>query len=110
MNANERAEKYLDLITSYTNGEMESSEFMHRYLTEFKEDYHDVPADEPYEVLEPLFFACDRYCPDTDPQKVRGGIGEEQFFKEAAYARRNWRSCWTKWRKAGPPNNGRNER
>ncbi|WP_188853929.1 colicin immunity domain-containing protein [Haloarcula argentinensis] len=88
MNANERAEKYLDLITSYTNGEMESSEFMHRYLTEFKEDYHDVPADEPYEVLEPLFSACDRYCPDTDPQKVRGGIGEEQFFKEAAYARR----------------------
>ncbi|WP_195156619.1 colicin immunity domain-containing protein [Haloarcula sp. CBA1127] len=88
MSANERAEKYLDLITSYTNGKMESSEFMHRYLTEFKQDYHDVPADEPYEVLEPLFFACDSYCPHTDPQEVRGGIGEEQFFKEAAYARR----------------------
>ncbi|KAA9404657.1 hypothetical protein EGO51_18245 [Haloarcula hispanica] len=87
MKAVQRANKYLDLIRSYTDGEIEASEFMHTYLTEFKEDYQDVAPDEPYEVLEQLFFACDVYCDDPE---LRGkhDIGERQFFKEAAYARR----------------------
>lgn len=88
MRSEQRGKKYLELIRSYTDGEIGASKFMHTYLTDFKEDYHDVPPDEPYEVLEPLFFACDAYCPNTDPKKVRGGIGEKQFLKEAAYARR----------------------
>jgi hypothetical protein len=88
MQAEQRIKKYLELIRPYTDGEIEVSKFMHTYLTEFKEKYHDIPPDEPYEVLETLFFAYDAYCHNTDPEEVRGGIGEKQFFKEAAYARR----------------------
>lgn len=81
------AKKYLNLIRSYTDGQTAAAEFMHEYLDEFKHE-NITTSDEAFEILNNLFFACDAYCHNTDPQEVRGGIGEKQFFKEAAYARR----------------------
>lgn len=87
MTTEQRAKKYLRLIRSFTDRERPADEFMMDYLTEFKDDYHDVAPDEPYEILEPLFFAAEVYC-DDPALRDEHNIGEQQFFKEAAYARR----------------------
>lgn len=87
MTENQMARKYLDLIRLYTDGEIEAYDFMMEYLDEFKEDYHDKPADELYELLEPLFFAAEVYC-DDPALRDENNIGETQFLKEAAYTRR----------------------
>ncbi|MCU4802357.1 colicin immunity domain-containing protein [Halobacteria archaeon HArc-gm2] len=82
------AEMYLELIRSYTDGRMTAKEFMHEYIDAFKHVAHEPPTDERYDVVESLFFACDEYCDDPELD-VTFSIGEDQFFEEAAYARRD---------------------
>lgn len=89
MESNDLALKYLQLLRDYTDGRMSGSEFMHEYLSEFKDDDVTETPDDVYEILDSLFFACDSYSPDVDPEKIIGGIGEDQFFKEVAYARKD---------------------
>lgn len=83
---NKIAEKYLNLIRPYTDGQKSASEFMHKYLYEFK--HEDITtSDVEFETLNNLFFAAEAYCDDPE---LRGkhDIGKKQLLKEAAYARR----------------------
>lgn len=88
MESDELINEYLQLIHEYTDGQKSGSEFMHEYIDKFggSEDVCETP-DEVYNVLESVFFACDSYCPDVDPEKVVGGIGEEEFLEEVSHAR-----------------------
>ena len=89
MGSDENATEFLRLLREYTDGRVSGAEFMHEYIAAFKrEDPGTETTDEVYEALNALFFACDPFCPDEDPERIIGGIGEDQFFREAAYARK----------------------
>jgi len=79
-------EKYLRLIRAYTDGHKTSSEFMHEYLSEFKNE--DIALSDPeFDILNSLFFAAEVYCDDPE-LRGKNDIDEQQLFKEAAYAER----------------------
>jgi len=60
---------YIDLINSFTSGNISANEFEKKYLELFKNDEKLIDcSDEVYEVLDTLFYAVDSYCSDPDLQ------------------------------------------
>lgn len=78
--------RYLDLVESYTAGEMTASEFSREYMESFKSTDESMD-DDTFWILQNLFAEADAYCEPAIRGDVRDAIDEdelEQAAREAA--------------------------
>jgi hypothetical protein len=76
--------KYVNLITSFVDGNISASEFESAYLTMFKEETGSLSELE-YEILDSLFSSVDAFCGDVELMD-EDDIDENQLFEDAQKA------------------------
>jgi len=82
MTNQEYVQKYVDLITEFTDGEMTASTFSEKYINLFLQD-EDAPNKEIFRHLDYLFAEADAYCEPKIRDDVRGSIDENELLEAA---------------------------
>ena len=75
---------YMELVKSYIDGEIPTSQFERTYLELFKEETRIPPAD-IYEILNKLFTDVDAFCADPN-LKNASSLDERQLLECARRA------------------------
>jgi hypothetical protein len=71
---------YIDLITSFVEKKITPAQFEKKYLQLFK--YDESRSEEIYEILNPLFWAVEDFCPYPELRE-KGDIDEDRLLESA---------------------------
>lgn len=82
MEEKETIRDYLELISEYTDGEMDAHEFSIKYSQVFKKEERSV-TESTFQILDYLFAEADSYCEPELREDTIDAINEEELMAAA---------------------------